>query len=57
MILDFKPTNNLLKTTYEESYQLQLLGYIPFSRDKEFVYFRKSALIEQSLKEIRNEKK
>ena len=55
MILDFKSTDNLLKTTYEESYQLQLLGYIPFSRDKEFVYFRKSALIEQSLKEIRDE--
>ena len=57
MILDFKPTDNLLKTTYEESYQLQLLGYIPFSRDKEFVYFRKSALIEQALKELRNEQK
>ena len=53
MILDFKPTDNLLKTTYEESYQLQLLNYIPIRRDKEFVYFRKSALIEQALKELR----
>ena len=57
MILFNKSINKekYLCVSYEESYKLQLLGYVPYSRDKDNVYFPRKDNIEEMLKEIRDE--
>lgn len=56
MILNLIPNlEKYIVVSYEESYMLQLLGYIPCSRDNDGVYFKKTDNIEKSLKEIRDE--
>ena len=50
-----KPNNfdELIKVDYNESYELQLKGYIPLYRDDNFVYFVDKDNIKSILKEIR----
>lgn len=54
MILNLIPNlEKYIVVSYEESYMLQLLGYIPCSRDNDGVYFKKTDNIENILKEMR----
>lgn len=54
MILNLiKDLECLEQTTYDEAFELQLCGFVPRTRDRQFVYFKKSEELLLKLKEIR----
>lgn len=48
-------SDKYISVDYDTSYLLQLKGFIPYSREKDCVYFRRSEDLEDALKEIGNE--